>query len=60
VGCIYTFLLNDGVLDLDRIRILRRCASDLQRVSSQLDGASCDYFNQLAEMIIGVLEQATR
>ncbi len=49
-GCISTFLGNQGRLDPDQLRILRRISGDLHRVVPHLTGAMATYFAQLAQV----------
>jgi hypothetical protein len=57
-GCICTFLGSKGVLDIDRVRVLRKCVSDLERILSELNGEASGYFVRLHQIGHLVLNEA--
>ena len=46
-GCIDTYLKNKGILDRQRIDVLRKCKEDLQPMIGELDGETREYFHRL-------------
>lgn len=57
-GCIDTFLGNKGTLAVDRVKILRKCVSDLEKVCPSLNGEASVYFVRLSQIGRMVLNEA--
>lgn len=56
-GCISTFLGNKGTLDVDRVKILRKCVSDLEKVCPSLNSEASGYFVRLSQIARMVLNE---
>jgi len=57
-GCISAFLGNKGTLDTDRVNVLRKCVSDLERLLPGLNGEVSSYFGHLYQVGCLVLREA--
>ena len=56
-GCISSYV-NKGVLDAERVGILRRCQRDLARVVPEVEGDAGVYFAALSDLVEQVLAKA--
>lgn len=56
VGCVSTFI-QDKRLDSERVRILKDCLEDLEKVISELKDSNRNYFMKLQALGNAVLEE---
>lgn len=54
-GCIDTFIVNKGSLDIECQKILEKCLAEVHSVIPRLDGHAKEYFIQLSLLGIGVV-----
>jgi hypothetical protein len=58
-GCIHTYISNNGQLDSERIRILKKCLGELDLVIQKLDGLALDRYKRARTLATLVLQEAS-
>lgn len=49
-GCISTFIGNKGLLDSERLKILRKCIVDIEKILPHIKGEGKEYFKMLHQL----------
>ncbi len=56
-GCVTTYIGSKGVLEYQKIEILKKCREELNIVLSKLRGLSKEYYAHLNELVNLILEK---